>query len=357
MTTAQRASAAPARDPGRAGVDHGEPQPHAMAPPHRGAARDPAAARRVRPRTVILGFAVACAVVGVIAICVGSTGWRSPWAWDAMVGELRAPRVLLGGLVGAALALAGVAMQAVLHNDLADPYVLGISGGASVGAVASLALCPGIAPGPAAAAGAAGAAVVVRALARGPHDPTRLLLAGVAVGSILGSATGLILVLAPDSNLLRSSTSWLFGGMGTPRWSALTAPAAVIAVAAAWLARQARRIDRLALGSDVAAALGVAVPRLRRRVLAVAVVLTAFAVAAAGLVGFVGLIAPHAARRLVGQPHRALIPLAGLLGALLVMAADAVARTAFAPREVPVGLVTASLGGPMFLWQLQRGAR
>ena len=311
----------------------------------------------MRPRAVIAGFAIACAAVGVVAICVGSTGWRWPWAWDGMVAELRAPRVLLGGLVGAALAAAGVAMQAVLHNDLADPYVLGISGGASVGAVASLALCPGVAPGPAAAAGAAGAAVLVRALARGPHDPTRLLLAGVAVGSIFASATGLILVLAPDSQLLRSSTSWLFGGLGTPRWSALIMPGVVVAAAAAWLQLQAQRLDRLALGADVAAALGVAVPSLRRRILVVAVALTALAVAAAGLVGFVGLIAPHAARKLVGQPHRHLIPLAALAGALLVMAADAVARTAFAPREVPVGLVTASLGGPMFLWQLQRGTR
>ncbi|HMG20653.1 MAG TPA: iron ABC transporter permease [Kofleriaceae bacterium] len=274
-----------------------------------------------------------------------------------MVGELRAPRVLLGGLVGAALAVAGVVMQAVLHNELADPYVLGISGGASAAAVASLALCPGLAPGPAAAAGATGAALLVRGLARGPHDPTRLLLAGVAVGSILASATGAILVLAPGSQLLRSSTSWLFGGLGTPPWSALVAPAVAVGLAVAWLTAQATRIDRLTLGADVAAALGVAVARLRRRLLIAAVVLTALAVAGSGLIGFVGLIAPHAARRLVGEGHRHLIGAAALIGALLVMAADGVARTAFAPRELPVGLVTASLGGPLFLWQLQRGAR
>jgi iron complex transport system permease protein len=274
-----------------------------------------------------------------------------------MVAELRAPRVLLGGLVGAGLAVAGVAMQAVLHNELADPYVLGVSGGASLGAVASLALLPGVPPGPAAAAGAAGAALLVRGLARGPHDPTRLLLAGVAVGSVLASATGAILVLAPASQLLRSATAWLFGGLGTPRWSALVAPALAVAAATAWLSAQATRIDRLALGGDVATALGVAVVRLRRRLLIAGVALTALAVAAAGLIGFVGLIAPHAARRLVGQPHRHLIALAALIGATLVMAADAVARTAFAPRELPVGLVTASLGGPVFLWQLQRGPR
>ena len=311
---------------------------------------------RAHRNLVVAAMLAACVLAGVLAICAGSTGWRWPWAWDGMIGELRAPRVVLGGIVGGALAVAGVAMQAVLHNDLADPYVLGISGGASAAAVVSLALCPGVSPGPAAAAGAAGAAVLVRALARGPHDPARLLLAGVAVGSILASVTGLVLVLSPD-DMLRSSTSWLFGGLGTPRWSALVLPAGALIAAIAWLALRARRIDRLALGADVATALGVAVPALRRRVLVTAVVLTALAVAAAGLVGFVGLIAPHAARRLVGQPHRAVVPLAAVLGALLVMAADAVARTMFAPREVPVGLVTASLGGPMFLWQLQRGVR
>jgi iron complex transport system permease protein len=306
---------------------------------------------------IVIGSALACAVVGVAAICAGSTGWRAPWQWTEMISELRAPRVVLGGLVGAALATAGLAMQAVLYNDLADPYVLGVSGGASVAAVASLALWPGLAPGPAAAAGAAGAALLVRGLARGPHDPTRLLLAGVAVGSILASATGMILVLAPASQLLRSATSWLFGGLGTPRWSALIAPAVAVAGGIAWLSAQATRIDRLTLGADAAAALGVKVPRLRRGLLIVAVALTALAVAAAGLVGFVGLIAPHAARRLVGHGHRHLIGVSALAGALLVMAADAVARTAFAPRELPVGLITASLGGPMFLWQLQRGPR
>jgi iron complex transport system permease protein len=311
----------------------------------------------MRPGAWVLVGVVACVVIGALAICVGSTGWRSPWQWTGMIAELRAPRVVLAGLVGSALAMAGVAMQAVLRNDLADPYVLGISGGASAGAVASLALWPGLAPGPAAAAGATGAVLLVRGLARGPYDPARLLLAGGAVGSVLASATGVILVLAPSSQLLRSTTSWLFGGIGTPHWSALVAPAIAVVVGVAWLTAQATRIDRLTLGADVAEALGVAVVRLRRGLLIAAVALTALAVAASGLIGFVGLIAPHAARRLVGQPHRHLIALSALAGAALVMGADAVARIAFAPRELPVGLVTASLGGPVFLWQLQRGPR
>jgi iron complex transport system permease protein len=196
--------------------------------------------------------------------------------------------------------------------------------------------------------------LLVRTLARGTYDPTRLLLSGFAVSSILASATGLILVLAPAGQLLRGATYWLFGGLGTPTWSALVLPACLLIGAVAWMFAQAERLDRLNLGQDVAVSLGVDVPALRRGVLAVAVALTAVTVAACGLVGFVGLIAPHAARRLVGQPHRYLLPFSALGGALLVMSADTVARTAFAPREIPVGLVTAAIGGPFFLWQLQR---
>jgi iron complex transport system permease protein len=310
-------------------------------------------------RLAIPVLALGCLAVAVVTLAAGPTGWRSPvaWPWDDVVMDLRAPRVLLAGIVGASLAVAGAAMQVLLQNELADPYILGLSGGASAGAVASLALWPGLPPGLAAAAGAAGAATVVRALARGPYDPTRLLLAGVAVGSVLASATGLMLVLAPADRLLRSATFWLFGGLGTPRWSTLVLPALLLATLLAWLLVRAERLDRLTLGQDVAASLGVDVARLRRGVLLASVTLTATAVAASGLIGFVGLVAPHAARRWVGASHRRLLPVVALGGAILVMAADATARTAFAPREVPVGLLTAAVGGPFFLWQLQRGGR
>lgn len=310
-------------------------------------------------RLAIPLLVLACAMVTILALCAGPSGWRLPWPQveNDPVLMLRAPRVLLAGILGASLAVAGVAMQALLQNDLADPYVLGLAGGASAGAVTSLALLPGLPPGPAAAAGAASAAVLVRALARGPYDPTRLLLAGVAVSSLLASVTGLILVLAPADRLIRSASYWLFGGLGTPRWPALAIPACLLAVIAAWMFSRAERWDRLTLGQDVAASLGVDVASLRRAALVACVLLTAAAVAVGGLVGFVGLIAPHAARRLVGATHRRLLPISALGGAILVIAADVVARTAFAPREVPVGLLTAAVGGPFFLWQLQRGAR
>jgi len=311
----------------------------------------------VKRQALVPALGLSCALVAAIALCAGPSGWRLPWPVTDVITELRAPRVVLAALVGAALAVAGVAMQSLLQNDLADPFVLGLSGGASAGAVTSLAVAPGMPPGPAAAAGALGAAVLVRWLARGPYDPARLLLAGVAVGSIGASATGLVLVLAPSSRLLRASTYWLFGGLGTPAWSSLIAPAVFLFAAVAWMIARAERLDRLSLGPDVAASLGVEVPALQRTVLLLSVALTAVTVSAAGVVGFVGLIAPHAARRLIGQGHRGLIPVAALGGALVVMLADTVARTAFAPREVPVGLVAAAVGGPFFLLQLQRGLR
>jgi len=307
-----------------------------------------------RPSVPLLGAAGALAASVALGLAAGPAGWRSPFALDGFTFELRAPRVLLAGLVGASLAVAGVAMQALLQIDLADPYILGVSGGASAGAVASLAL--GLPPGPAAALGAAGAVGLVRGLARGPFDPARLVLAGVAVGSVLAALTGLVLVLAPADHLLRSATFWLFGGVGTPRWSTLVWPLVTFAAATGWMRLRAERLDRLTLGPDVATSLGVDVDALGRGVLVSAVALTAVAVAAAGLVGFVGLLAPHAARRWVGAGHRRLLPAAAVGGALLLVVADTGARTLFAPREVPVGLVTAVLGGPFFLWQLQRGS-
>ncbi len=311
------------------------------------------------PVAVLLALALVVFFAAVGGLAVGASGVR--WdllsallGGDEVVATLRGPRVLLAALTGAELALAGLAMQAVLRNDLADPYVLGVSGGASLAAVASLALWPGLPPGPAAALGAAAATGLVRGLAGPAPGSSRLILTGVAVGSLLASVTGLVLVLAPAERLLRSAFFWLFGGFGTPGLAAALVPAVALGLALAWMHGRAERLDRLALGDDVATSLGVDVARLRRVALLVAVLLTASAVAAAGLIGFVGLIAPHAARRLVGAKHRRLVGVSALLGAALVMLADTAARTAFQPREVPVGLLTAGVGGPLFLYLLAR---
>jgi iron complex transport system permease protein len=314
--------------------------------------------RTTLPTVAVL--VVLCGGAIVVGLAVGSSGWRGDpvsalLRGDDVVAALRAPRVFLSAIIGASLAVAGVAMQVVLRNDLADPYVLGIAGGASAGAVLSLALFPGVPPGPAAAIGGATATSLVRGIARrGPYDPARLLLAGIAVGSVLASLTGLVLVLAPSERLLRSATFWLFGGVGTPPMGALVVPAAVFCAGFGWMWARAERLDRLSLGDDVATSLGTDTRALRRGLQLVAVVVTATVVAVGGLIGFVGLVAPHAARRLVGATHRRLLPVAALLGALVLIAADTVARSALSPREVPVGLVTAALGGPLFLWLLRR---
>lgn len=298
----------------------------------------------------------ALGVSALVAISLGSTGFQWPWPVDDPIVALRGPRVVLAAVVGASLALSGVALQSVLHNPLAEPYVLGLAGGASAAATTSLWLLPRLPPGIAAAAGAAAALAIVRAIAGGGADSGRLVLSGVAVGSLLGSLTGMVLVLAPGQLLLRGGMQWLFGGLGSPRWSALPIPLFVLAFVGLGLRRYSEHLDRLSLGAEVAQTLGVPARRARRVVLLGAVVLTASAVACAGLLGFVGLVAPHAGRLLVGASCRALLPVAAGLGALLVVGSDLVARTAFSPRELPVGLLTAALGGPWFLVQLRRAA-
>ena len=308
-----------------------------------------------------LVLSLLCLAAASLGLSAGPAGWLAPWTavqrlteGDVIIASLRAPRVGLAALVGASLGLAGAVMQTLLRNDSAEPYVLGLSGGASVGAVLSLLLLPVVPPGFLAAVGAGATALLVRGLAGAPYDRTRLLLAGVTLSSLLTSLTGLLLILAPEDRLLRSASFWLFGGMGTPRVSLLAIPALLLLLSLAWLAPRAERLDRLTMGDDVATSLGVDVPATQRYILVWAVALTASAVAVGGLVGFVGLIAPHAARRIVGAPHRAMLPATVLLGAAMVMAADTVARTAFAPRELPVGLVTAGIGGPFFLSLLRR---
>ena len=292
----------------------------------------------------------AAALVAVLAIAI-ALGPAGPAAWD-VIASIRGPRVLVAAAAGGALALAGVLTQGALGNVLADPYVLGLSGGAAAGAVGALAL--GLPPGAGAATGAASAAIAVRALAGAGASTARLLLTGVTVGAIAASAAGLVLALAPRAELLRGASAWLLGQIGLVAWPAALTLAGAVAIAAAGALRGAAELDRLCLGDDVAAALGCPVRAVRRAALGAAIVLTALAVSACGLVGFVGLIAPHAARRLVGGAHRGLVPVATLAGAALLVAADAIARAAVPPREVPVGLVTALVGGPLFLALVRR---
>jgi iron complex transport system permease protein len=273
-----------------------------------------------------------------------------------LVASLRAPRVALAALVGAALALSGAAMQALLKNPLADPFLLGTSGGAATGA--ALATLAGVSPllSPAAAfAGAAGASVGVAALARrgGRLDLQRLLLAGLIANAFF-SAVLLVVFSVASSQAARTMLFWMMGSLADatfPRVGALLPWAAVGGVA---LAAFAAPLNLMAVGEENAAALGVDAERTKALVFLAASLLTGAAVAFAGIIGFVGLLVPHAVRAVAGNDQRRLLPLCALAGAALLVVADAVSRTVFAPAELPIGAVTAAVGAPLFAWMLLR---
>lgn len=275
-----------------------------------------------------------------------------------IVRSLRLPRVALAAVVGAGLGLSGAALQGTLRNPLAEPYLLGVSGGAAVGAVLAVSFGLGAGAGlPLAAfAGAALAVSVAIGVARaagGRGDPRLLLMAGVIVGAFANAAIMIVLAGAP-ADTVRGALWWMMGSVALASWSQVAWLACYVVVGAALLVRAAREIDVLALGEETAAALGVAVERSGGRVFLVASFVAAATVAAAGLVGFVGLVVPHLVRAAGIRRHRALLPGAALAGAALVVAADLLARTVRAPAELPLGAVTAVVGVPFFLLQLRR---
>lgn len=275
----------------------------------------------------------------------------------SVVRDLRLPRVALAALVGAGLAMSGTALQATLRNPLAEPYLLGVSGGAAVGAVLAVvagATAAGIVP-LAAFAGAVVAVVVALLVARaagGRADGRVLLMAGVVVGAFANAAIMVVLANAPP-NALRNATWWMMGSVAGAEWVGVRALAVYVAIGAGVLWSNARDVDALTLGDEPAAALGVRVERTTRLVYLVAALLAAATVSAAGLVGFVGLVVPHLARATGLRGHRALLAAAALLGATLVIAADVLARVAMPPAELPLGAVTALIGVPFFLTRLR----
>lgn len=278
--------------------------------------------------------------------------------------DWRLPRVLAAALVGALLGLGGVVFQGVFRNPLAEPYLLGSAGGAALGATVALlvplALPQSLVLPLLAFAGAWGATVLVIGISRasGAVDAAGMLLAGVAVAAILGALRSfLMLALSDETVSLQIVLSWVLGGVQTPTWPGLGLLALISAGCLGLTLLLARRLDVLGLGETMAASFGLDI----RRFIAVAVlagsVVVAAAVAFGGLVAFVGLAAPHIARWLVGPLHRALLPAAALVGAIVVTLADAVARAALPPAEIPLGLVTAVAGGPFFILLLARRLR
>jgi iron complex transport system permease protein len=293
---------------------------------------------------------------------------------ESILWQLRLPRVLAAALVGASLAASGTLLQGLFRNPLVDPFVLGLSAGAGLAATVTLALLAagfGIAPaaalrwtgfGPvplAASLGGLAAVLIVYNLARsgGRVPTTRLLLAGLALSSVLGAASTM-LVLLSDRLLLnwRIILAWLFGGVAVSGWGQVRAvlPLAIAGLLAAWAL--ARWLDALLLGEEGAAQVGVPVEGAKVAIVLVASVLTGASVALAGLVSFVGLLVPHAVRLVLGPAHRTLVPAAALAGAVFLVLADLLARTVAAPTELPVGVITALVGGPAFLWLLHREA-
>lgn len=274
-----------------------------------------------------------------------------------IVSELRLPRTLAGFVVGGLLALAGALMQVLLRNPLAEPYVLGISGGAAVGALLSILFGLGALWMSANAfAGALGTMLLVFAVAhgRGGWTPTRLLLTGVVIAAGWGALISFLLAVSPDRDL-RGMLYWLMGDLAHAEMPTASVIVLLLGLAAAFAL--ARPLNLLGRGDLQARALGVAVGPLRVGIYFLASLLTASAVTVGGSIGFVGLIVPHAVRLAVGADHRVLLPASVLAGGTLLVLADTLARVVIAPRQLPVGVLTAMIGVPIFLWLLHRGPR
>jgi iron complex transport system permease protein len=287
---------------------------------------------------------------------------RDPGAPDAAImRDLRLPRVMLAFGVGGSLAVAGAALQALLRNPLAEPWLLGLSGGAALGAV--LAVVIGLPLGWSVAAcatvgalAAIGLVYRISVVAGQRLDPRVLLLAGVVVGAFTAAITSALLVIT-DPFTFHSATVWLFGGFGRSSWDLVRHFAVVAAPALLLIWWLSRSLDLLALGDDSAATLGLEVERTRRLVILATSVLTAATVAAAGVIGFVGLVVPHALRGIVGPLHRSLLPAVFIAGGAFTVLADTAARTVLRPAELPVGVVTALIGVPIFAMLLRKTLR
>lgn len=297
----------------------------------------------------------------------GRAGLPADMARDAAILiDVRGPRTALGALVGAALALGGAVMQGVFRNPLADPTLVGVSGGAALAAVSVIVLgesvVAGLPPGLATLAlpvsaffgGLAATTLLARIATRdGRTEIATTLLAGVALGAFANAVTGVLIFLARDDQL-RTFLFWTLGSLGGATWlkAALAAPFVIALLAA--IPTLAHGLDAVALGERAAFHSGVDVERLKRLALLGVAASSAAAVAGAGAIGFVGLAAPHLVRLAIGPSHRALLPASALAGAALLLLSDVVARIVAAPAEMPIGVVTAAFGAPFFLWLLTR---
>lgn len=340
-----------------------------------------------REGMTLAALAAMLLLLAVVAVGIGAVGITPPQALRIIADAcgittggfearqanvlltIRLPRVLLAILIGAGLGVSGGGMQAIFRNPLADPALVGVSAGAALGAVTTIVLGKlifGALTGAAAifslpvasfAGGLLATALVYRIAMRGGRASiTGMLLAGIAVNAMAGALTGILTFLASDAQL-RTITFWTMGSLGGASWSSLGAIAPFLLASIIIVPRLWSRLNIIALGEGEARHLGVDVERLRRWVVILVALAVGASVAVAGIIGFIGLVAPHLLRLIIGPNHRHLLPGSALLGALLLLAADLIARTAVIPAELPIGAVTALLGAPMFIWLLVRERR
>lgn len=330
--------------------------------------RPPLTFRRTIATTALLSLALI--LVSLVALSIGSvsvsldhvigsfTGDPAvPEADRLIITELRLPRVALAIIVGAGLSVAGLVFQALLRNPLAEPYILGISSGGTVGAIVAMSMTAGaglfLTP-LASFAGSTSVMLLVYGLAhrRGRLDPYTLLLSGVMIGAFFNAAV--LLIIAVVNQELRSAFLWLMGNLSgaTPAHVAVIGPPVV--AASAVLLWQAKGFNLIATGEESAMQLGVNVTTLKRIAYLLASFITGLAVSVSGVVGFIGLIIPHICRMLFGPDHRILLPASFLLGAIFLVGTDLLARTIIAPTEIPVGAVTAAIGAPVFVYLLKK---
>jgi iron complex transport system permease protein len=344
------------------------------------AAARPIAASRLSFGALLLGLAALLLLSVTLAVMIGPVPiapglvWRvalhqvAPGLvtpdWQAfqqnIIWEIRFPRVFLGALVGAGLAVVGATMQALVRNPLADPYLLGVSSGASLGAVAVILLGLSwfgiFSLSIAAFLGAllAFGAVYVLAQQGGRLTTGRLILSGVAVSYVFAALTNVLIYNADDGEEVKSVVFWMLGSLGGARWDYLGLPALALLLGTLYLTVQARALNALSVGEETAATLGVDTSRFRRQIFALTSLLTGTLVAVSGGIGFVGLMLPHILRLLVGADHRRLLPVAALAGAIFLIWVDVLARVVVAPQELPIGIITALLGAPFFIWLMRR---
>ncbi|KQV78361.1 iron ABC transporter permease [Rhizobacter sp. Root1221] len=328
-----------------------------------------------RRRLLAVTLVLLAAVLAAAGLAAGSDGWSPAAAWQLawspdgplIVGQIRAPRTLGAWLTGALFGLAGAIAQGLFRNPLADPYLLGSASGASLGVVLVLggSALTGHAIGLATAdavsrlglvgaafLGALGGVSLTVALARGAQQTVRLLLAGVIVGVVLGAASDMVTTLAPDA--LRGKQAFLVGSTGFLGWDSCWVLLAGLVVAGPVSWRLARALDALTLGEESAISLGLSLTRVRVVLIVALALATGLAVSQAGLVAFVGLVAPHLVRRFAPSAHGYLLLASAGMGGALLLGADVLARSLVAPQELPVGVLTAVLGGCYLLWLLHR---